>query len=140
MRELAQQNLAEIELAKLAQTKAQSDSVRSYADRMLTDHTKALDDLRQLAQQKGVTLPTTPSVAHRSQIVMLKAMPVASFEKNYISKGGLSDHEKTQRLLIDISTQAQDADLKSLSASMLPVVRQHHQLALDMSGKKPVTQ
>lgn len=138
IRELAYQNMAEIELAKLAQSKSKNDSVLSFANRMLTDHSKALEDLQQLALKKGVTLPSADDIANKTQLVMFKAMPVATFDKNYISKGGIRDHEKTHRLLNNINNRAQDPDLKALSASMLQVVEQHQQLAQQMSQHQSV--
>jgi putative membrane protein len=50
--------MAEVQLGNLAQERASSDDVKSFAKRMVDDHTKANDDLKQVAQKKGVTLPT----------------------------------------------------------------------------------
>jgi len=65
MKQLAESNLAEISTGKLAQEKAQSEEVKSFAKKMVDDHTKSLEELRQLAQSKGVTLPSEPNAAGR---------------------------------------------------------------------------
>jgi len=58
--QLAQANIAEINTAKLAEQKSKNDQVKTLAKKMMEDHTKALDELKQLAQIKGMTLPTEP--------------------------------------------------------------------------------
>ena len=54
----AQANLAEIELGKLAQQKAMRDEVKQFAQRMVADHGKKLDELKGLAASKNITLPS----------------------------------------------------------------------------------
>src|SRR6476646_6778040 len=54
----ARGGMAEVELGKLASEKAESAQVRQFGERMVTDHGKANDELKSLAQQKNITLPT----------------------------------------------------------------------------------
>src|SRR5215813_5148160 len=58
--------LAEIQTAQVAQQKAESPQVKTFAQRMITDHTQANNDLQQIAQQENLTLPTEPSKQERS--------------------------------------------------------------------------
>src|SRR5438046_440260 len=55
----ARGNMAEVELGKLAQQKASSNEVKQFGQRMADDHSKAIDELKSLAQSKDITLPTT---------------------------------------------------------------------------------
>ena len=57
---VAQINLGEVELGKLAQQKGNNPAVKDFARRMIQDHTQAEDDLQQLAKQESVTLPSQP--------------------------------------------------------------------------------
>ena len=50
-------NGMEIESGQLAQTKARSSDVKAFAGRMVADHTKAMDQLKVLADRKNVELP-----------------------------------------------------------------------------------
>src|SRR4051812_22006608 len=54
----AKGGMAEVELGKLASEKGTSDAVKQFGQRMVTDHGKANDELKSLAQSKNVTLPT----------------------------------------------------------------------------------
>ncbi len=47
--QLAQANIVEIHSAKLAEEKSKSEQVKALAKKMMEDHTKALDELKQLA-------------------------------------------------------------------------------------------
>src|SRR5437763_14745814 len=57
MKEAAAGGLAEVELGKLAQQNGQSDQVKQFGARMVTDHGNANQQLTSLASGKGMTLP-----------------------------------------------------------------------------------
>lgn len=56
MNEAAPGGMAEVELGRLATKQAASKEVKQFAERMITDHSKAGEELKQLAQQKKVIL------------------------------------------------------------------------------------
>ncbi len=113
MKQLAEANLAEISAGKLAQDKAQSEEVKSFAKKMVDDHTKALDDLKQLAQAKGVTLPTEPDKQHMAMEKKLQALSSDKFDKQYLQQAGDRAHKQTHKLLQRASSRAEDTDLKN---------------------------
>src|SRR5437868_5338811 len=45
---MAQANMAEVAAGKLAQSKSQNDQVKSFAQQMIDDHTKALTEVQQV--------------------------------------------------------------------------------------------
>lgn len=136
MRELAYANLSEIATAKLAQEKSKNDDVRTFAQRMLDDHTKALEQLQQLAQAKGVQLPTEPDARHKAMEKKLSALSGDAFDKQYLRDSGLADHRNARRLVARASNRAQDPDLKAMAKEQLPGIDQHMQMAQSIrSGK-----
>jgi len=139
MHDIAQANLAEIETGKIALSQSKNDQVRSFAQKMIDDHTQAQKELEQLAQSKNVTLPTEPDSKHQAEAKKLSALEGDKFDKQYISQGGLSDHRSTHRVLEHAQTQATDPDLKALVAKMTPIVGQHLTMAQDMQSKKSST-
>jgi putative membrane protein len=125
MRELAYANLSEIEAAKLAQSKSQNEQVKSFAQKMIDDHTKAQAELQQLAQAKGVKLPDSPDVKHKVMATAMKALSGDTFDKRYLAQGGLQDHQAAHDLLQRTQSEATDPELKKLAAKMQPTVDKH---------------
>jgi putative membrane protein len=50
-------SMMEVEMGKLAQSKATNERVKNFATMMITDHSKAGDDLKKVAVAKNITLP-----------------------------------------------------------------------------------
>ena len=57
MKKAAKGGMMEVAMGNLAAQNGQSDDVKSFGKRMVTDHSKANDELKSIASQKGVTLP-----------------------------------------------------------------------------------
>ena len=57
IKEAAMGGMAEVELGKLAATKATNAEVKKFAQMMVTDHSKANDELKALAAKKGIAAP-----------------------------------------------------------------------------------
>src|ERR1700742_1072734 len=55
---IGEAGLAEVKLGQQISSVATSPTVKQFADQMVSDHSKANDELAQLATNKGVTLPT----------------------------------------------------------------------------------
>jgi putative membrane protein len=125
--ELAQANIAEVELGRLAAQKASSPQVKAFAQQMVTDHTKATTDLQQVAQRKGVTLPTEPGARHKATKQAMESLSGSAFDKAYIQSQDM-DHERTIALLEKQMKNSQDSDATALASKMLPVVQQHKKM------------
>lgn len=139
MREMAMANLAEIETGKIALNQSKNDQVRNFAQKMIDDHQQSQKELEQLAQAKGVTLPTESDKKHQAAAKKLSALEGDKFDKQYMKQGGMSDHKNTHKLLQRAQSRATDPDLKALAAKMEPIVSQHLTLAEDVSSAKSST-
>lgn len=129
MKEIARANLAEISTGKLALEKSQNDQVKSFAQKMIDDHTKALDELKQLAQAKSITLPMEPDRQQKATEKRLSALSGEKFDKQYVEQVGERSQRGTHKLLKQASTKAQDADLKNYASKTMGVVESHQQMA-----------
>ena len=134
--DMAMANMAEIEMGKMAQAKGSSEQVKTFAQQMIDDHGKALDEVRELALAKGVTVPTELDAKHRSEASKLEKMSGAAFDKAYMARAGVRDHKAVHAKLAKIESQASDADVKALASKMKPVVQQHLNSAQQMSKSK----
>lgn len=135
MRDIAHANISEIAAGKLALEKSQSDDVKSFAQKMIDDHTKAQQELQTLADSKGVKLPTEPDAKHKALTKVMAGLKGEAFDKRYLKQGGLNDHENTHKLLTRVQDKAKDADLKAYAAKTITTVDQHLTLAQETAGK-----
>ncbi|MDB5963648.1 MAG: hypothetical protein JWQ72_148 [Polaromonas sp.] len=137
MADLAQANLAEIEVSKIALEKTQNEQTRKFAQQMIDDHGKALQELQAMAASKGVTLPQEPDMAHKSMAAGMKAMMGGqNFDSEYGSRTGVADHKRTVSLLQKILKTGKDEELRGLAGKMLPVVQEHLQAAQQLASNK----
>lgn len=132
--DLAMANMSEIEAARTAQTKSENDQVKKYAQQMIDDHTKALDEVRQLAQAKGVTLPSTLERTHKARADKLAALSGDAFDRSYMAQAGVAEHKKTHAMLSKAQGRARDPDIKALVTRMTPTVEQHLNAAKELHG------
>jgi putative membrane protein len=116
--------MAEVELGQLAQQKASSQQIKVFAARMVQDHSKANEELKQLAQAKGMTVPAAGAKAHRGEMDKLNKLSGADFDKQYVSHM-VSDHRKTVAEFKKASESAQDLDLKAFAGKTLPTLQDH---------------
>ena len=133
---IAQANLAEVATGKIALEKSQNAEVKSFAQMMIDDHTKALADTKTLATAKGVDLPDGPDMLHKAAALKLRALSGDTFDASYVKQSGVADHVATEKLLKKTQTGAKDGDLKALATQMLPVVQGHLKHARELPMKK----
>lgn len=136
MRDLAHANLSEIATAELALKQSQNEQVKSYAQKMIEDHGTAQKELEQLAQAKGVTLPTEPDAKHKAAMKAMSAVEGEKFDKMYMAQGGTRDHKNTHDKLTKAQKNVKDPELKAHVDKVTPIVEQHLTLAQEHRGKK----
>ena len=131
---MAQANMAEIEAGKLALANGSSAEVKAFAQKMVDDHTKALNDVTALALSKNVTLPTEPDAKHKAMAGKLRALKGDAFDKEYMAKAGVQDHKQVHAMLKKDEARASDPEVKALAAKMIPTVAQHLEHATKSAG------
>ncbi|MBD2431524.1 MULTISPECIES: DUF4142 domain-containing protein [Fischerella] len=129
-----QGNLAEIELGQLAQKRAASAEVKQYAQQMITDHTQAQNQLKQLAAQKKLTVPQSVGEQNKQVAANLSKLSGADFDRAYMNQM-VQDHQKTVSLFQREAEQGQDADLQAFASTKLPTLQQHLQQAQSLADK-----
>ncbi|MDB5958844.1 MAG: hypothetical protein JWP59_138 [Massilia sp.] len=80
----AQGIMAEVKMGELAQKQAADERVKQFGKRMVDDHGKDLQNLRQLASRKQLTLPDTPNDKQRQEIDKLTRLSGAGFDREYV--------------------------------------------------------
>jgi len=131
LKDAAEAGLAEVQEGQLAESNAKDAQVKSFGEQMVTDHTKANDQLKALAQSKNVDVPTEPSMMQRASVKHLASAKDAAFDKRYASDA-VSDHQKVVKLFQKEASQGHDPDVKAFAQQMLPALQHHLAMARDL--------
>ena len=126
--------LFEVQAGNLALQKASSADVKSFAQRMVTDHGKANAELASLATAKGVALPTELEGPEESAYEHLQSLSGAEFDKAYMQHM-VEDHNKAVAEFDKASTSATDADVKAWAGKTLPALQEHSAMAKDIAQR-----
>jgi putative membrane protein len=135
MQNAAQGGMAEVQLGQLAAQKASDPQVKQFAEKMVTDHSKAGDKLKQIAQAKGVVLPSDIPTAEKREHDKLSKLSGEKFDREYM-KHMVDDHNKDAKEFRHAAKSARDADLKQFAQETLPTVEEHLSMAKNMHPKK----
>jgi len=130
----SQGGMLEVELGKIAAEKASNPDVKAFGQRMVDDHSKANDQLKQLAAQKNVTLSDKLSPAKQKQVDKFNKLSGAAFDSSYMSNM-VSDHKEDVAEFKKESKSAKDTDLKAWAGTTLPTLEDHLKMAEDTKAK-----
>ena len=119
MKKAAKGGMMEVAMGKVAE---QNDDVKSFGKRMVTDHSKANDELKSIASKKGVQLPTKE---HSGKWTSDKAYMDMMVE----------DHEKDLAEFKEEASTGSDPDVKKFADDTAKMVQEHLDLAKEIQGK-----
>ena len=138
VKEAAKGGLAEVELGKLATEKASNDRVKQFGQKMVTDHSKANDELKPIAASKNIQVASELDSKDEATYNRMKGMSGAAFDRAYVSDM-LRDHEKDVAAFRKESTSGHDPDVKAFAAKTLPTLEEHLKMIRDLSKDIGVT-
>jgi putative membrane protein len=134
IRKAAEGGEAEVELGKLAQEKAASPEVKQFGERMVNDHSKANDQLKEVAQKEGVTLPTKLDAKDAATKARLEKLSGEAFDRAYM-KDMVADHTKDVREFKNEAKNGKDPDVKNFAAQTAPTLEDHLKEAKNIAPK-----
>lgn len=126
--------MAEVEFGRTAERKSQNDAIKNFARHMVQDHTKANDQLAELAKQIGVPRSGSLDDEHRAMQMNLEKLSGHQFDLAYID-GQVQDHQKTAQLLEWQIGSGEEMGLKQFASETLPIVLRHLQMAQDLKAQ-----
>ena len=122
MKKAAKGGMMEVAMGNLAAQNGQSDDVKSFGKRLVTDHSKANNELKSIASQKGVTLPgKEPTLKWDSDKVYVNMM--------------VKDHEKDLAEFQEEAKTGSDPEVKKFAEDTAKVVQEHLELAKEIQSK-----
>ena len=128
--------MLEVQAGKMAENKATSADVKSFGSMLQSDHAAANEELKSLAEKKGVKLPT--ALPKKDQKKLDKMAKAKDFDKTFVHEQGVEDHKHDVKDFEKASKDAKDPDVKAFAAKTLPTLQKHLQRAeeLEKSMKK----
>jgi putative membrane protein len=123
-KEAAQGGMAEVKLGQLAQDKGLSYSVKNFGKRMVDDHSKAGDKLKDIASQENITLPADIAAKDQATYDRLSKLNGAAFDRAY-AKNMVKDHEADIAAFQKETNGGKVDSLKSFASNMLPTLQDH---------------
>ena len=124
--------LTEIQAAQTALQKSNSDDVKKFAQQMIDDHTKLNDQMKPIAMQLGVTVPTQPMPKDQAMLAKMQGLSGDDFDKAYL-RAMVKDHTKDDKEFQMEASSGQNADEKAAASQGDQIVKQHLQMAQDLA-------
>ncbi|MDQ0106433.1 putative membrane protein [Chitinophaga terrae (ex Kim and Jung 2007)] len=122
--EAANGSMMEVAFGKLAQDKGNSDRVKAFGTLLVNDHSKAENEVKDLAGKKNITLPAELSDETKKHLDDMGKKSGKDFDKDFIDMM-IDDHEKDIKKFEDASKNVTDPDLKAWATNTLPTLRAH---------------
>jgi putative membrane protein len=123
--DMAMANMAEVEVGKLAVQKSQNTEVKSFAQQMVDDHGKGLEEVKKVAGSKNVTLPAELDSKHKAMLSKLQGMSGDQFDRAYMEQAGVKAHSDALALVTKAQSGAKDSDVQALASKLQPTIQQH---------------
>ena len=132
MTKAAQDGMAEVETGKLAESNGANADVKRFGQKMQQDHSKTGEELKSIAQSKGVTLPTATDRTHARLAKQLQGLKGDKFDTVYAREAGVKDHKAAVALFTRQAQRGSDPDVKAFAAKTLPTLEEHLTMAQAM--------
>jgi putative membrane protein len=131
--------MKEVQAAELALRNSKNEQVKSFAREMVSDHTKANNQLATLASQNNLQVPTTLPAKDKEELDKLRAQTGTSFDTAFAQQMKL-DHEKAVALFQSCAEGSKlKADVRKFCQDTLPTLEEHHQAANALDSKSNTT-
>lgn len=116
--------MMEVMMGELAQKNSTMQELKDYGSMLVTDHTKANDELKALAAKKNINLPGAMSEDHQKKYDDMAKKTGADFDKDFIDMM-IDDHQHDIDLFKDEADHGNDAEIKTFAANTLPTLQKH---------------
>jgi putative membrane protein len=126
--------MMEVELGRLAQTRAASPRVKEFGQRMVDDHGRANAELKEVAKKASMSLPTTMNARDREEAARLASLQGAAFDRAYM-QAMLKDHREDVAGFRQEANDGTDPVVRDFARRTLPVLESHLTLAQDVSAR-----
>ena len=132
--EASAKGIAEIETAKMALDKGTSQDVKTFAQKMIDDHTRANQKLAELAgQHEDLEISDEATLMDKAKAFILKLRDGDNFDKAY-ANNQVAAHEQTIEMYREYLEDGENAELKKFAEQTLPKLEEHLQQAKQLQS------
>jgi len=132
LNELHHMNQKEIQMAQMAQDKAQSPQVKSRSQQIMADHERMDQKVQQVAQSKNVELQKfQPSTSEKAVMEWMSKLSGSDFDQAYAANMEHGHREAVAHLRL-AKSEKQDPEVKRLIDAALPKMQQHAKMGHSM--------
>jgi putative membrane protein len=126
-----QGGLAETKLGKLAEDRGSSEAVKIFGTRMVAEHTKAGDELKEAAALEHITLPTDLAPKDQATYDRLFKLSGADFDRTYAQEM-VKDHQQDLQSFEREANRGHDAAIRGFATETVSMIQQHLEQAKEM--------
>lgn len=133
--------IAEVEASRLALEKSQSADIKAFANIMITDHSKANDELAAIAKKNDLEVPDSTTLVKQAKEKILD-MRDDSFDAAYANNQVKAHEEAIALFKKEANTVTDDkvtgaVELKGFAQKMLPGLEKHLDMAKKLQAAHP---
>jgi putative membrane protein len=137
LKDAIQGDAAEIKMGQLAEKNGGSAEMKEFGKTLVTDHTKAGDQVKATAQQVGAKVEEQPNSDQQKDYDKLSKLKGAAFDKEF-ARMSVEDHQK-DIAKFQKEASAKDGPVSDLAQQQLPVLQKHLQMAQSLASKQQAT-
>ena len=127
--------IRQLSLSKVALDRARGPDVQAYARMVVDDHTRILQQLRDLMTRKGVSRPGSATEANAEGEYRLDSVSgTVAFDHEYVSLMA-AETEQTLNRFKQAAETADDREVRAYASAVLPVIERESDKAANLEKK-----
>ena len=123
---------AEVALAQLAMQKGSSEDVRQFGQKLMDDHRRLADQMRDVAQKEGIRPPDGESTKSKATEAKLRTLSGPAFDKAYIG-AMVKEHREDLDAFNREASKGNDTAIKDAASRGALLIGQHLKLAEELA-------
>jgi putative membrane protein len=123
----AQGGLFEVQANQMGVNRSRNAEIKQASRRMVKDHTAANNELKALARNKGIVLPTQTDAKHRAILSRLQRLSGMQFDREHVTSQ-LKAHQETIALFKKQAKHGKDKDLVAWARGLIMDLETHHDI------------
>jgi len=128
----------EVQSSKVVKDKLQDQTLKDFAQKMISDHGAANAKLESIAGEQKLQVPGDLDASHKSEVDKLKSAS-APLDKTYADMQKAA-HADAVSLFEAYAKDGDNAALKSFASEMLPTLKMHRDIIQKAAAKAPTNE